>query len=230
MDTVRKAGNTEYILRRNRGQKNLRLHIGSSGEVIVSAPYFASFSEIDGFVINSGPWIAEHVSKVSQHTYATGDFVPYLGRKMSLMVIRGTARYDIVDDKIIVSVPKENIESVKKVIRRMYTETVSDILSDRVPFWCSATGSPVPEFGVNRAKGKWGVCYPSEKRLYLSYMCATLPPQLIDMTVLHEVCHLRYSGHGKAFWNLMKRNMPDLEKRKAGLAELARSGWNLNIV
>ena len=51
MDTVRKAGNTEYILRRNRGQKNLRLHIGSSGEVIVSAPYFASFSEIDGFVI-----------------------------------------------------------------------------------------------------------------------------------------------------------------------------------
>lgn len=230
MGTTRTAGGIQYILRRNRSQKNLRLHIGSRGEVIVSAPYHVPFSEIDSFVENSSAWIGKQVSKVAAHTYATGDFVPYLGKKMSLLVIEGTSRYDIVDDKIIISCRKQDTETVKKLIRKMYIETLAKIMDERVPYWCSRTGAPVPSFGVNRAKGKWGVCYPSENRLYLSYMCATLPEDLIDMTVLHEVCHLSYSGHGQRFWNLMRANMPDLDERKAGLAKLAKSGWNLNIV
>ena len=61
-------------------------------------------------------------------------------------------------------------------------------------------------------------------------MCATLPPYLIDMTVLHEVCHMVYSGHGKSFWSLMESQMPDLEERKKDLRELVSSGWSLNIV
>ncbi len=61
-------------------------------------------------------------------------------------------------------------------------------------------------------------------------MCATLPENLIDMTVLHEVCHLVYGGHGKRFWDLMRSQMPDLEKRKAELASIAKSGWSMNIV
>ncbi|MBQ5364595.1 MAG: M48 family metallopeptidase, partial [Spirochaetales bacterium] len=114
--------------------------------------------------------------------------------------------------------------------KALYIKTIEDILKDRVPYWCAQVGVAVPAFGVNRAKGKWGVCYPLEKRLYLSYMCATLPRNLIDMTVLHEVCHLRYSGHGKRFWALMHKHMPDLDERKAGLSALVRSGWSMNIV
>ncbi len=233
MTTTRKAAGIEYTLRRNKGQRNLRLHLDPSGHVIVSAPYFASHEEIDSFVANSRKWILEHEQKVSSHSYTTGDFVPFLGRKMTLMVIEGQsriARYDIVDDKIIITAKKQDVETIKATIRRMYTETLLDLLEKRVPYWCEKIGESVPKFGVNRAKGKWGVCYPSERRLYLSYMCATLPVDLIDMTILHESCHLRYSGHGRDFWGLMKANMPDLDERKARLGEIAKSGWNLNIV
>ena len=167
----------------------------------------------------------------ASHDYGTGDFVPFLGRKMTLMVIEGKAsRYDIVDDKIIVTCKNQDIKKIRQTIKQLYIDTIEKFLESRVPHWCNAIGVPVPAFGVNRAKGKWGVCYPQEKRLYLSYMCATLPEDLIDMTVLHEVCHLRYAGHGKDFWNLMKTHMPDLDKRKAGLREITKSGWVMNIV
>ena len=220
-----------YKLRRNRGQRNLRLRIDPSGGVIVSAPYHAPNKEIDDFVSRSKPWIEKQLCKVADHTYQSGDFVPYLGEKKTLLVIEGKrASYDIVDDKIIVTAKKCAIESVKKTIKRLYVETLEDILSERVPHWCDRLEIDIPDFGVNRAKGKWGVCYPAEKRLYLSYMCATLPPYLIDMTVLHEVCHMVYSGHGKAFWSLMESQMPDLEERKKDLRELVSSGWSLNIV
>lgn len=231
MESERNAAGISYRLRRNRGQRNLRLRIDPSGSVIVSAPYYATVAEIDEFVVKSAFWIADHTGRVASHSYTTGDFAPYLGEKKTLVVIDGKmARYDVVDDKIIVTAKNQSIETVKKQIRILYIETVMDILSERVPYWCARIGVAVPTFGVNRAKGKWGVCYPMEKRLYLSYMCATLPKDLIDMTVLHEVCHLRYSGHGKRFWALMEKHMPDLDERKAGLNALVKSGWSMNIV
>jgi len=221
----------DYTLVRNRGQRNLRIHLDPKGAVIVSAPYRLGQKQIDDFVANSAEWIEKHKQKVASHSFETGDFVPYLGRKMGLLVINGkTPRYDIIDDKIIITVKKQTIENVKKVIKNLYVDTVEDFMKRRVPYWCDELGIKQPEFGVNRAKGKWGVCYPLEKRLYLSYMCATLPEDLIDMTVLHETCHLVHSGHGKDFWALMEKHMPDLAQRKAGLAKITKSGWSMNIV
>lgn len=231
MTTERKAGDIPYILKRNRGQKSLRLHLSPEGHVIVTAPYYSSVKEIDAFVLSSSSWISEHACKIASHDYETGDFVPYLGKKMTLMVITGKiAQYDIIDDKIIVTIKKQDIESIRKVIKQLYVDTIGKRLEERVPFWCEAIGVSVPTYGVNRAKSKWGVCYPQEKRLYLSYMCATLPEDLIDMTILHEVCHLRFSGHGREFWNLMEGNMSDLGKRKAELVRITKSGWVMNIV
>ena len=155
----------------------------------------------------------------------------YLGKKMTLMVIEGKkSRYDVIDDKIIVTTRKNEIGEIKKTIKNLYFDTIKSKMDVLVPLWCNELGLKIPEYGVNRAKGKWGVCYPVEGRLYLSYMCATLSDNLIDMTVLHEVCHLVYSGHGKRFWGLMKTHMPDLEQRKAELAKVAKSGWSMNIV
>ena len=231
MKSVHSVNGIDYTLVRNRGQRNLRIHLDPKGHVIVSAPYHLSQNRIDDFVLSSAEWIEKHTDKVASHSFDTGDFVPYLGKKMGLLVITGKMpRYDIIDDKIIVTVKKQTIENVKKEIKNLYVETVGKYMETKVPFWCDELGIKIPQFGVNRAKGKWGVCYPQEKRLYLSYMCATLPEDLIDMTVLHECCHLVHSGHGKDFWNLMKSHMPDLEQRKAGLAKITKSGWSMNIV
>lgn len=231
MNTERSASGINYTLRRRRGQRNLHLRIGASGSVIVSAPYFVPFAEIDSFVLKSASWIAEKTEKTGLRSYESGDFVPYLGKKLLLIVKYGKiSHYEIDDEKITVTCVNRDTETVKKIIKQLYTETVKDILTDRVPYWCKTLNLNVPTFGVNRAKSKWGVCYPEEKRLYLSYICASIPKDLIDMTVLHEVCHLRYPCHGKEFWNLMKSLMSDLYERKARLKELSMAGWTINLV
>lgn len=225
MTTQRKAGEFEYTLRRNRGQRNLRLRLDPQGNIIVSAPYYASFHDVDLFVLKNSSWIVEHQRKVAVHTYDTGDFVQLLGENLPLMVLDGKkACYEVFGDKIVVTVPNKDIEKVKKVIRQLYTDTVMDILETRVPHWCNELGLGVPEYSVNRAKTKWGVCYPTQNRLCLTYACAILPVDLIDCTVLHEVCHLRVHGHGPAFWSLVERHMPDLRQRKARLEELRKAG------
>jgi predicted metal-dependent hydrolase len=41
------------------------------------------------------------------------------------------------------------------------------------------------------------------------------PLAVIDYIVVHELCHLRQNGHGKRFWSLVARVLPDYAWRRA---------------
>jgi predicted metal-dependent hydrolase len=233
----REVQGISYCLVRKRGMRNLHLKFDNQGQVVVSAPYFVKLSEIEGFVVKCRSMIERVESNVPKHTYDTGDIILLLGKPRSLEVVetqqikKTMAQYDIEDEKIVVYVANKDIGIVKTAIKQIYVDTVAKVLESRVPYWVKETqAGEVPVFGVNRAKSKWGVCYPRERRLYLSYMCAILPYELIDMTVLHEVCHLKERGHGPSFWALMRAHMPDLDKRKAQLREVSKMGLTYNLV
>jgi predicted metal-dependent hydrolase len=233
----REVQGISYCLVRKRGMRNLHLKFDNQGQVVVSAPYFVKLSEIEGFVVKCRSMIERVESNVPKHTYDTGDSLMLLGEPRTLEVVetpqikKTMAQYAIENEKIVVYVANKDIGIVKTAIKQIYVETVAKVLESRVPYWVKETqAGEIPAFGVNRAKTKWGVCYPRERRLYLSYMCAILPYELIDMTVLHEVCHLKERGHGPSFWALMKSHMPDLDKRKAQLREVSKMGLTYNLV
>lgn len=233
----REVQGISYCLVRKRGMRNLHLKFDNQGQVVVSAPYFVKLSEIEGFVVKCRSMIERVETNVPKHTYDTGDSIVLLGKPRTLEVVetpqikKTMAQYGIEDEKIVVYVADKDIGIVETAIKQIYMDTVAQVLESRVPYWVKETqAGEVPVFGVNRAKTKWGVCYPRERRLYLSYMCAILPYELLDMTVLHEVCHLKERGHGPSFWALMKSHMPDLDKRKAQLREVSKMGLTYNIV
>ena len=233
----REVQGISYCLVRKRGMRNLHLKFDNQGQVVVSAPYFVKLSEIEGFVVKCRSMIERVESNVPKHTYDTGDSLMLLGEPRTLEVVetpqikKTMAQYAIKNEKIVVYVANKDIGVVKEAIKQMYIDTVAKVLESRVPYWVKETqAGEIPAFGVNRAKTKWGVCYPRERRLYLSYMCAILPYELIDMTVLHEVCHLKERGHGPSFWALMRAHMPDLDKRKAQLREISKMGLTYNLV
>ena len=237
----RESAGVVYFLNRRRGLRNLRLHLDNQGKVIVSAPYYVSFLKIENFVASHVEWITQHQKHFPKYTYETGDYIPFLGQKRSLEVIgypftdsnkqtKIMSQCVLIDNKIIVYAQNKDINLVQNEIRNLYIQTVFDVLSTRVEYWANAIGVKVPNYGVNRAKTKWGVCYPKQERIYLSYMCAVLPLDLIDMTVLHEVCHLKVNSHGQPFWSLMEMNMPELKERKSRLKEISKTGISLNCV
>ena len=233
----REVQGISYCLIRKRGMRNLHLRIGNEGQVVVSAPFWVKLSKIEEFVVKCKGMIEKVENTVPTHSYDTGDTIMLLGKPRTLEVVqvqqlkKTMAQYSIEDEKIMVYVGNKDIGLIKAAIKQMYIDTVAEVLSSRVPYWVRETqAGEVPAFGVNRAKSKWGVCYPQERRLYLSYMCAILPYELIDMTVLHEVCHLRERGHGPEFWALMKAHMPDLDKRKAQLRDFSKMGLTYNLV
>ena len=54
----------------------------------------------------------------------------------------------------------------------------------------------------------WGSC-SSLKNINLNLRLVTLPPELQDLVMLHELCHLKYLNHGKEFHALLERVCPE---------------------
>ena len=53
--------------------------------------------------------------------------------------------------------------------------------------------------------------------IYLNPELVLAPPSCIDYVVTHELCHLVHGHHGRAFYDLLARAMPDWEERKRRL-------------
>ena len=61
---------------------------------------------------------------------------------------------------------------------------------------------------------RWGSC-SSLGNINLNLRLVTLPPELQDLVMLHELCHLKYLNHGSEFHALLESVCP-------GHRELAR--------
>jgi predicted metal-dependent hydrolase len=61
---------------------------------------------------------------------------------------------------------------------------------------------------VKQQKTVWGSC-SSQKYLNFNYKLYFLPTKMRDYIVVHELCHLKEMNHGKRFWNLVAKTIPD---------------------
>jgi len=67
-------------------------------------------------------------------------------------------------------------------------------------------------------RSRWGSCGP-DGRIMLSLRLVMAPPEVFRYVVVHELCHLRWRGHGPRFWGLVARQMPDYERPYRWLRE-----------
>ena len=65
-------------------------------------------------------------------------------------------------------------------------------------------------------RSRWGSCAP-DGRIMLSLRLVMAPIEVFRYVVIHELCHLRWRGHGPRFWDLVARQMPDYEVQRAWL-------------
>lgn len=56
-----------------------------------------------------------------------------------------------------------------------------------------------------RMRRRWGSCTPSEGTIRISRALASFPSWVLDYVLVHELAHLRETGHGAAFHALVDR-------------------------
>lgn len=93
---------------------------------------------------------------------------------------------------------------VQQIVENTCRIEAKRILPDRVRMLAKKHNLEVANIKINSSKGRWGSC-SSTKNINLSYYCMMLPQHLVDLVILHELCHTIEMNHGEKFWQLLDK-------------------------
>lgn len=223
-----------YRLRRRdaRRKGTIAIHVESDGRVLVDAPGKASVEEIRRAVAKRAGWIHRHVSaarrrlsEVLPREYVSGESQLYLGRRYQLKIVKnvnGRPSVRLRGGYIEAIVQERSRHRVEASLQDWYREQALRTLPTRLGAMIRALRleRAEPAVRLRAMRVQWGSCSPSG-RLTLNPSLVKAPPECIDYVLLHELCHLLERNHGRRFYALLDRHMPDWRRRKKRLDELA---------
>lgn len=212
-------------------RKTLAIHVHPDRSVTVKAPAGSDFAAVEGFLRKRAPWIlrkqAEFAAlppKQPPRRYVSGESFQYLGRHYRLKVIEGERMWvKLARGYLEVTTPsKANTAYVQAQVEVWLRSQAQHHFHERVVALLprfKPLALPEPELAVRAMKSRWGSC-TGKGKITLNLHLMRAPKPCIDYVVVHELCHLVEHNHGKGFYALMDRVMPDWRKRREELKQV----------
>jgi predicted metal-dependent hydrolase len=209
----------EYDIVRSR-RRTIAISVKQNGSLIIRAPWHVPAPVLIVFARSKESWIIrqrkrvnEFVTKKKELTYSDGDFIPFLGEDLKLLLkTEKRSSVSLNGDSIIVSCqhPEDTVK-VKAIIDGWYLSEAKKNLTLRtrqISEIYNGAGLKPSSVGVRKMKSRWGTCRTNGK-IMLNTELIKKRQELIDSVIIHELCHLRHHNHGKEFYALVESLMPD---------------------
>lgn len=215
-----------YKVRRSATASERRITV-TPGHVEVLALATDDDDAIAGFLERKRQWLFNTVREMERVTatrhavprFMTGSTIPYRGRNMPLTVRRGDAeRIEIAyRNGFFVDLPDwvgENTDrlvasELKLWLKQRVRRDVKEI-ADR---YASRFGLQPRSIRAADFTNGWGSCGP-EGNILINWHLVFAPKKVLEYVVVHELGHLRYRSHERAFWNFLQTLMPDFNRPK----------------
>ncbi|MFI1071895.1 M48 family metallopeptidase [Streptomyces puniciscabiei] len=128
------------------------------------------------------------------------------------------------------------LELPRPASRQQGAQLIADWYAAKGTAWLTARVEPLaaragvrPHAIEARDLGeRWGSCDPAG-RIALHWALMQLPPALIDLVLVHELTHLRTTGHGARFRHMMAALLTDLHGLERRFAEAERDLWRGSV-
>lgn len=86
----------------------------------------------------------------------------------------------------------------------------------RVKYYAEIIGVSYGRITIRNQRTRWGSC-SSKGNLNFNCLLMLSNPEVIDYIVVHELCHRKEMNHSKAFWDEVKKVLPDYKKSEKWL-------------
>lgn len=221
-------GQVRFELRRSSRRRTLGLEVHPDLRVVVRAPARMAAVEIELFLAERAAWIEAQLAHFRAQparaaTAAFGDGCPvrHLG-----VCYRVSLRPD--------GVPGILIDGGELVIGGV-AAALSETAHQAYAGWSRAQAAvefttlldtwhahprfaryPRPPLAIRAMRTRWG-SLGTRRGMSLNLALIEAPRACIEYVVVHELCHLRYHGHGRGFYRLLEAVLPDWRARKRAL-------------
>lgn len=98
----------------------------------------------------------------------------------------------------------ETQDSIKRTIENACRRKAQVEIPPRIRSFAAKHNFKYKGVKINSSRGKWGSC-SSVGNINISLYCMLIPTHLLDLVLLHELCHTVEMNHSKLFWDLLDK-------------------------
>ena len=107
---------------------------------------------------------------------------------------------------------QEKLPVTQETDKPLYVKRANSILPAKIERYAQQMGVHPAGFTVTSAKTRFGSC-SAKNRLSFSWRLMAYPEEAIDYVVVHELAHIRYKDHSRAFYGFIESVLPDYRDR-----------------
>ncbi len=176
-------------------------------------------------------WIATHQGRIraqvaarsERPTLDRGREILFHGeshRVISLAAIDGrrSATVGLAEGRLVVTSPPLEKRSTAALLEHWFRAEARRDIETRVATRSQEMALSAKRITIRDQKTRWGSAARSGT-LSFSWRLVLCPPWVLDYVVVHELAHLKVSGHGHAFWRLVERHFADARDARKWLRE-----------
>jgi len=208
-------------LRRHPRARRYTLRINSgSREVVLTMPPRGSLKQANEFAQKHGAWIAARLHRLPQAApFSHGTVLPLRGvdhRIVHRRAARGTVWAEAgAEGERLLCVAGAEPHIPRRVRDFLKREAKAD-LEKASKLAAQALGVTVKRVSIRDQSSRWGSCSTTGVLSY-SWRLILAPPFVLDYLTAHEVAHLIEMNHSAAFWRVVERICPDMDRARTWL-------------
>ena len=189
----------------------------TNGTLIASLPYFVPVREVQRLINANRDQLRVTLRRNSKgKTYHDGDLI---GKSHRLRVRTGPREsIKLINLEIIVTAKPDasttqTAQLVKDGVAKALRKEAKAYLPRRLSYLSMQSGLHYDRVRFTHAKSRWGSC-SSNGTISLNIMLMTLPNELIDYVLLHELTHTIHMNHSPAFWSQLENICQDAKRKR----------------
>lgn len=103
--------------------------------------------------------------------------------------------------------------AINEADREKYMALARKVLPEKTAYWGRIMGLEPSYVKITAAQKRYGSCN-SKNGICYSYRLMAYPEKAIDYVVVHELAHIKHKNHGKEFYALIEKYLPDYKERE----------------
>lgn len=208
-------------LKKRRG-RSIRISLDRDGNIMCTMPYYSSQRSAIDFLLSKKEWILKHQILIKTRKRGPIDLTNGFKTRQHTLVLIPEIREDISTrirkEMIEFRYPgQEDIKSsvmqkhIRHVIEEVWRLEAKSLLIQRTHELAALHGFKISKVSIRKTISRWGSCSYNNS-ISLSLYLMQLTDELMDMVILHELCHTVEKNHGPKYKALLKQVCPELPR------------------
>lgn len=197
-----------------------------NGEVVVNAPWYFTSNKIQELVEAKKQWILSKIKEYEEENFPNMQCVKIFGKNYDIKVVYKNIKTPELNleenSEIKIILPNKykiigNEQILKMSIEKMYEQIANNEIETIMEKTRIMLGIAPEDYEISKMKNSLGKCI--EGKIIINPELMKYKKEIIEYVVAHEFCHLKYKTHGKKFYEILQKNVPEYKKYEKEIQE-----------